>query len=120
MIVDDDKECLDELQEALVSVGYEVEAVSDSLLALEAVNRTNPDCILLDLKMPNKSGFRIAGELRHLKHIPIIAITAFFTKTEHSLLMKVCGIKKCLKKPLSTAEVIEQIEMVLSNKPNKK
>jgi len=120
MIVDDDKECLEELQEILVSVGYEVEAINDSLLVLEAASRTNPDCILLDLKMPNKSGFRVADELRHLKHIPIIAITAFFNETEHSLLMKLCGIKKCMKKPFNPAEVIEQIEMVLSNKQNKK
>jgi two-component system response regulator AdeR len=118
--VDDDKECLEELQETLVSVGYEVEAINDSLLVLEAANRANPDCILLDLKMPKKSGFRVADELRQLKHIPVIAITAFFTETEHSLLMKICGIRKCLKKPLNPVEVIEQIEIVLSNKPNKK
>ncbi len=114
--MDDDRECLEELRDILISVGYDVETINDSLLVLETANRTSPDCILLDLKMPKKSGFRVADELRYLKRIPIIAITAFFTESEHSLLMKICGIKKCLKKPLNPAELIEQIEMAISNK----
>jgi len=40
-----------------------------------------------------------------------------FTEAEHSLLMKICGIKKCLKKPLNPTEVIEQIETALTNQP---
>ncbi len=119
MIVEDDKECLEELQEMLVSAGYEVKAVSDSVLAFDTANKIRPDAILLDLKMPDKSGFQVADELRNfvtLEDIPIIAMTAFFTATEHSLLMNICGIKRCLKKPLNPKDVIEQLEAALLNK----
>jgi len=122
MIVEDDKESLEELQEILVSVGYDVKAIDDPASALEAANTTKPDCILLDLKMPKKSGFQVADELKHFSkvgRIPIIAMTAFFTETEHSLLLKMCGIRKCLRKPLDPIEVIEQIEIALSEKPGK-
>ncbi len=119
MIVEDDPECLEELREMLVSVGYDVKAISDSTLAFDTVNKIRPDAILLDLKMPNKSGFQVADELKRfsgLENIPIIAMTAFFTESEHALLMNICGIKKCLKKPLDPKEVIEQIETALVNK----
>jgi DNA-binding response OmpR family regulator len=115
MIVEDDKELLEELQETLVSVGYEVRPVNDPTTALDEAKKI----ILLDLKMPKKSGFQIADELRQLSEftkIPVIAMTGFFTSEEYSLLMNICRIKKCLKKPLNPAQVIEQIEMTLANK----
>jgi DNA-binding response OmpR family regulator len=116
MIVDDDEEFLGELRDMFVSSGYEVNAISDPALALEAVHKISPDVILLDLKMQKMSGFQVADKLRNfseVNRIPIIAMTAFFVEEEHSLLMKLCGIKNCLKKPFSPTEAIERIEAAL-------
>lgn len=118
MIVEDDKECLEELREMLASAGYDVKAVNDSVLALEGANKAKPDCILLDLKMPNKSGFQVADELRHISevaHIPIIAMSAYL-KDDYTSLLNICGIKKCLRKPFHPLDVIGQIEEVLSER----
>lgn len=116
MIVDDDKEFLEELNEILLLSGYEVIAVNEAESVLETAVKTKPDLILMDLKMPVKTGFQIADELRHfteLSHIPVLAMSGFFTKKEHQLLMKICGIKKCLKKPFNPLDVITQIEKIL-------
>jgi DNA-binding response OmpR family regulator len=116
MIVDDDEELLGELQDTFVSSGYEVNAISDPLLALNTAKKINPDAILVDLQMPKMSGFELAGKLRRFsgsKRVPIIAMTAFFTEEEHSLLMKLCGIKNCLKKPFNPIEAIKHIEASL-------
>jgi CheY-like chemotaxis protein len=112
MIVDDNKEFLEELKETLELSGYEVVAVEEPEVVLDMANKLNPDLILLDLKMPNKSGFQIADELRRLpelSHTPIIAMTGFF-KDDCGALLNICGINKCLKKPFSPLDVIAQIE----------
>lgn len=116
MIVDDDKEFLEELNETLALSGYDMVAVNDAVSALEVANKTKPDIIILDLKMPGQSGFQVADELKRLSglsHIPVIAMTAFF-KEESSLLMNMHGIKKCLKKPFNPLDIIAEIEKTLA------
>jgi CheY-like chemotaxis protein len=116
MIVDDDKIFLDELKETLDLSGYEMIAVNDAVSAVDTVCQTAPDVILVDLKMPQKSGFQVAHELMFLSHkigdIPVIAMTGFF-RDGYAALMNMCGIKKCLKKPFSPLDVISEIEEAL-------
>ncbi|MFA5096650.1 MAG: response regulator [Candidatus Omnitrophota bacterium] len=116
LIVDDNREFLEELRENLALSGYDLVAVHDPQEVLPAAVRSKPDVVLLDLKMPGKSGFQVADEMRRyfqLQNVPIIAMSAFF-KDEYRLLMNMCGIKKCLKKPFNPLDVISEIESALS------
>lgn len=118
MIVDDDREFLQELEEILCHSGYEMFAVNDSILALDAAAKIHPDVILIDLKMPNKTGFQLADELRRLsglEQIPIIAMTGFF-KDGYRPLLNICRIKKCLKKPFNPLDVIAEIENAITER----
>lgn len=120
LIVDDDRGFLEELRENLSLSGYEMVAVNDPASFLPIALREKPDIILLDLKMPGKSGFQLADEMSRtfeLQNIPIIAMSAYF-KDEYRVLMNVCGIKKCLKKPFNPLDVISEIEEALAE--NKK
>jgi len=117
MVVDDDKNFLDELAEVLSLGGFEVVGVNDPREAIEKVRSAKPDLVLLDLRMPGRSGFQIADELKHSQefmHLPVLAMSGFFTEVEHMLLMNLCGIQKCLKKPLNPDNVIAQITEVLA------
>ena len=115
MIVDDDKEFLEELKEALTLSGYDTATFSDGDSALEMIRKIKPDVILLDLKMNQKSGFQVAYELEHLPdvRVPIIAMTAFFTEREHAKLMDVCKIQTCLIKPFNLREAISKIKEII-------
>ena len=113
MVIDDDKEFLDEMVETLRLAGYDPISIPESVNAVKEVIQVKPNIILLDLKMAKKSGFKVADELMEkpeTKDIPIIAITGVFTAQEHSLLMKICNIKDCLIKPINPLDVIHQIE----------
>lgn len=117
MIIDDDKDFLAELKETLALCGYDIIVANDPSSALGIIKSAKPDVLLLDLKMPYKSGFQLASELKlysELEHIPIIAMTAFF-KDSYAQLMNLCGITKCLKKPFNPLDVIAQIEEELAN-----
>jgi len=116
MVIDDDKEFLDEMVEMLRLTGYDPIPVSESVDVVKEVVKVKPNIILLDLKMDKKSGFKVASELMEkpeTKDIPITAITGVFTDQEHSLLMKICNIKDCLIKPINPLDVIHQIEKTI-------
>lgn len=119
LIVDDDKEFLEELREMLAVTGYEVTSVGDSIAAVKAARIVKPDVILLDLRMKAMSGFEVADRLKGFPEtavIPVIAMTGFYTLKEHAWLMNFCGIKRCIRKPFNPLDVIAEIENVLKNK----
>lgn len=116
MIVDDDRDLLDELQHMLSLGGYDVEIVQDGFRASEEARKIKPDLILMDLKMSPKSGFQVADELQdcpEMKGVPILAMTGFFTEKEHVLMMKLCGIKAHILKPFNPVNLIGKIEFTL-------
>ena len=118
MIIDDDKELLSELEDSLDANGYETTAVNDVRSVVDLAILNHPDVILMDLKMPGKSGFELADEISRistLENIPVIAMSAFFREDFKSL-MNLCGIKKCLKKPFPVSDAISAIESLVSKK----
>lgn len=122
LVIDDDKEFLEELKEMLSITGYKAIGVADSVSAVNAARVTKPDVILLDLRMQEMSGFEVADKLKSFpetSRIPIIAMTGFYTLKEHAWLMNFCGIKKCIKKPFNPLDVIAEIEQAIKEADNK-
>jgi len=116
VIVDDDKVFLEELKTALSLSGYDPIIVEDPSLALDVVIASNPDVILLDLKMPQKTGFQLANELSHsstMAEIPIIAMTGIFKEDQYWPLMDICGLKHYIQKPFKPLEIINLLERVI-------
>ena len=119
VVVDDDREFLNELADALREGGYITSAFSDGNSALSMIERIRPDVVVVDLKMDRVSGFQVADKLssnRATAGIPIIAITGAFPEKEHSWAMTLCGIKKSLTKPFEPGQLMEEIEAVLNSK----
>ena len=113
MIVDDDKEFLEELEETLSLSGYYTITIDDSTTAFDVASTMKPDIILLDLKMDKMSGFQVAESLKRFpttSHIPIIAMTGVFNKKNHFSLMDLCGMDLCIEKPFNPLDVIILIE----------
>jgi CheY-like chemotaxis protein len=120
-IVDDDKEFLEEFTSMLKDSGYEVASVAVSTAAVGIARKVKPDVILLDLRMGQMSGFEVATELKRYaetEHIPIIAMSGFYSMTEKSWLKNFCGFDKCLKKPFHPLDAINYIESVLRGDQN--
>jgi len=119
MIIDDDKEFLEELKETLNLNGYEVAAFSDGTSAMEVVFKIKPNIILLDLKLKGKSGFQVAYELKSYPEtakIPIIAMSAYYAERVYTELMDMCGIQIFLIKPFNLQDAIARIEAVLKER----
>jgi DNA-binding response OmpR family regulator len=69
--------------------------------------------MLLDLKLPGISGFEVAHTLKITaitSDIPIIAMTGHYTEEERKYAINICGIKRCLTKPLDIEKLFEEID----------
>jgi two-component system response regulator MprA len=79
LIVDDDEDMQALLQTVLENQEYEVVTAEDGLVALQELEKSVPDLILLDLMMPRMDGYAFAEELRNRglqSSIPIIVLSA--------------------------------------------
>jgi len=115
LVIDDDKLLLREIQDTLSLNDYDVVAMNHPADATEVIERVQPDVILLDLVMPDESGFQVACKINYfsgLARIPIIAMTGYF-KDSYLPLMSGYGIKDYLKKPFDPLELIAKIESVV-------
>jgi len=114
VIINEDKESLRDLEAILDASGYDSVVVNDALSAVDVVVQNKPDVVLLELKMPRKNGFEIAGEINHALEpgrIPIIAMSDFF-KGEFGFLLELCGINRHVTKPLKPLDVLWAIDNV--------
>jgi CheY-like chemotaxis protein len=78
LVVDDDPDVVTYLSSFLEDNGYEVAAANDSASAREAVARSRPDAVLLDVLMPGRSGLDLLVGLRsdpRWSDIPLVVIT---------------------------------------------
>jgi len=101
------------VKESLESRQFEVVMESDGTQVLSLFRETNPDVCVLDVMLPNKDGFAIAGEIRELNgRVPIIFLTA---KTQTNDLVKgfSVGGNDYIRKPFSMEELIVRIENAL-------
>jgi len=117
LIVDDDTSNLMELTH-LLRQDYKVYAVKDGNSALKNAGDYLPDVILLDVIMPDKSGFEVLSELKKsdkTKNIPVIFITGMkdsVNETEGYTLGAVDYIRKPFDSAIVKFKVSQQIEIV--------
>ena len=107
MVVDDTPANLELLVEMLRGQGYRVQAFARGALALQAAQRRAPDLVLLDLNMPEMSGFDVCRELKALsttRDVPVIFISAQ-TDTPDKVAAFALGGVDFVSKPFQFAEV---------------
>jgi CheY-like chemotaxis protein len=78
LIVDDDALVLELYRQALTRLGYEVEAVADSLAAISRLQTAPPELVVLDLMMPRFTGVDVVKFIRTqpaLAHLPVIVLS---------------------------------------------
>jgi two-component system alkaline phosphatase synthesis response regulator PhoP len=113
LIIEDEPEMLMGLQDNFEFEGYEVITASDGVAGLEAALSANADLIILDIMLPEKSGFDVCKELR-AKNIatPIIMLTAKGQEIDKVLGLEM-GADDYMTKPFSIRELLARVKAVL-------
>jgi DNA-binding response OmpR family regulator len=112
LLVDDEPLITDSLTYSLKREGFDVEAVADGNSALEAVDRVQPDLVVLDLMLPDISGFEVCRRLRLKVATPVIMLTAKGEEIDRVLGLEV-GADDYLAKPFSFRELLARIQALL-------
>ncbi len=77
LLVEDDTGVQKYLKELLLDNGYHVQLASDGIVAMNMLQKAEPDLILLDLGLPNMSGEAVCLEVRkQYPNLPVIILTA--------------------------------------------
>ncbi len=116
LIVDDSSVDLRLLERLLSEQGYAVHPASDGELALQFVQSTLPDLILLDIKMPGMDGFEVCRRLKadeKTSSIPIIFISALGDQRDKIKAFQAGGVDY-ISKPFQAEEVLVRVKTHLA------
>jgi CheY-like chemotaxis protein len=117
LIVDDTPENLRVLGEMLEAEGYEVKVATDGPHALEIVESSKVDLILLDIRMPGMDGYEVCEKLKEgegSREIPVIFLTALDAEDEEARGLKLGAvdyIAKPFKLELVKSRVVNQLAL---------
>ena len=111
-VVDDEKKIVEIVKAYLEREGYEVSAAYDGRSALEAVKRMPPDLVVLDLMLPQISGWDVCRALRADSNIPIIMLTARDDVTDKIVGLEL-GADDYMTKPFDPKELVSRVKAVL-------
>jgi CheY-like chemotaxis protein len=118
LVVDDDRDTLDLLRQALNAQGFEVLTTGSGRRAMQLARQEKPDLILLDLKLPGgMDGYQVLTQLKQSEdtaNIPVIVITGSLT-AEDVKRQKVLslGADRFLTKPFEIDDLINEIRQFL-------
>ena len=118
LLVDDNVANLQVLREALAGLGVRILIAKNGLLALNVVEKTRPDLILLDVMMPEMDGYEVCRRLQAndaTRHVPVIFLTALGDPEDEAkglALGAVDYITKPIHPELVRARVRNHLELV--------
>jgi DNA-binding response OmpR family regulator len=115
LVVDDDKGATDLIDAILLATGHQPITVNDSSKAMEKALQEKPNLILLDLMMPEPTGFQLCRMLRQnpeFRTTPIVIITAL-DNTDSRVVAIGAGANGFLRKPFHVSDLTEKIKDLL-------
>ena len=115
LLVEDDLPTVELIKFALQSEGYNVVVANDGITALRAVEKENPDLILLDVMIPGVDGFEVCQLIKHnikLMHIPVIMVTAKVRKEDRALGLEK-GADEYMTKPFDPMELLDRVKKLI-------
>jgi DNA-binding response OmpR family regulator len=112
LVVDDKAELRTLLKSYLAQEGYEVVTAADGQEALFSARRARPDLILLDLMMPEMSGYDFMRVYSREADTPVIILTARLEENDKVLGLEL-GADDYVTKPFSPRELAARVRAVL-------
>jgi two-component system, OmpR family, phosphate regulon response regulator PhoB len=111
LVAEDDADIRMLIDIKLSEIGLSVETVGDGAAALDAAGRSEPDLVLLDVRMPRMDGFEVCRRLRAMprfEDLPIVMITGL-TADYHAVTGLRAGATEYLVKPFSPRELAQLV-----------
>lgn len=111
LLIEDEPNIIEAIRFILSRDGWAVDVHSDGATAVEAVAARGPDLIILDVMLPNRSGYDILADLRaqpDTKELPVLMLTAR-GQTKDREMAERYGVSRFMTKPFSNSEVLSSV-----------
>jgi DNA-binding response OmpR family regulator len=112
LVVDDEPPIVELVTGYLEREGWQVESAGDGPAAVEAVRRSDPDVIVLDVMLPGFDGVEVCRRLRTFSDAYVLMLTARGEEIDRIMGLTV-GADDYLLKPFSPREVVARIKAML-------
>ena len=101
LVIDDEQRIRDSCRMVLRSMGFTVETASDGLKGLDLIEEKHFDILLLDLMMPNMSGFDVLSRVRDIDPDTVVIVITGYATLEHSIEAMKKGAFDFIPKPFT-------------------
>ncbi len=118
LVVDDDPDILTAVTTGLADTGAQIETAEDGATAVSKAEELNPDLVILDIMLPQKSGFLVLEQLRQRiprEKAPKIIMITGNQGQRHRQYAEALGVHEYLNKPFRMERLIEVSEKLLLN-----
>ena len=112
LLVDDDAALLEVTSIVLMSEGYRVVTAKDGSEALRVLGYESLDLVVLDIMMPNMSGFEVLKKMRERSDVPVVMLTAKNQSVDKVVGLEL-GADDYITKPFDTKELLARIKAIL-------
>jgi two-component system, OmpR family, response regulator MtrA len=112
IVIDDDEYLAEMVNQILMYEGYLVTSFQDGLVFLTKMDECKPDLILLDIKMPQISGYELLKAIRLKSSLPVIMLTGVMDLDSIAACIEQ-GADDYLKKPFHPQELVARIRAKL-------
>lgn len=115
LVVDDEPKIREVIREYAKFNGYEVTEAADGMSAVGLVKLNDYDLVILDIMMPKLDGFSACKEIKKIKDIPVIMLSARGEEYDKLFGFEL-GIDDYVVKPFSPKELMARINVVLERR----
>ena len=115
LVAEDNPASSELIREVLSGRGYEIIEASDGRQALEKIEETEPDLVLLDIQLPILDGFAVLSQLRQnprFANLRVVAVTANVMKEDREKGLR-AGFDAYIGKPIDAAALRLQVDQLL-------
>lgn len=107
LLIEDEPNITEAIRFILSRDGFAVDTHADGSTALDAIRARAPDMVILDVMLPNRSGFDILRDLRaeaQTRDLPVLMLTARGQEKDRALAREL-GVSRFMTKPFSNTEL---------------
>ena len=118
LVVDDDPDIVTAISTSLGAAGATIETAADGVTAVTKAEGLDPDLVVLDIMLPQKSGFLVLEKLRHARPRGTKPYVVMITGNEgrrHRQYAESLGVDAYLNKPFKMERLLEAVEKLLAN-----
>ena len=112
LLVDDEPRVREVVAAYLLRDGYRVQTAADGESALRQLTEFRPDLVVLDLMLPQVSGFDVLREIRRIGDLPVILLTARAEEVDRVSGLEL-GADDYVVKPFSPRELVARVRSVM-------